>query len=126
MIKQLTGRESFLHDVFVTAIEGGIDFWAHIKKYRWSDGDGNESADAYALIEEDEEGAKEQKIDLDTIRKAFGQINKTKAGEKLPGLSAENVARFKQAYKEFDAGDIDSYDASCIVQLGLFGEVIYG
>lgn len=32
---KLRDRRKFLHDVFVTAIEGGIQYWAVVKKYHW-------------------------------------------------------------------------------------------
>jgi hypothetical protein len=104
-------RERFLADIICTAVEGGINFWAAVSVYKW---DGLPPREWHAVVhrlKDDETDYVDAGLKLDID----GELVNTTM---LKGIRA--------ADKENDAAYIDSYDASAIVQAGLFGEVIYG
>jgi len=119
-----TDRDEFLHDVFVTALEGGIGYWSAALTYHWSTGDGTTSDyqgfEARIVDEEDTEHT----INRDVIRKGLRLIREgTPAGLHL---NEDYIRRIKAAERAHDAGDLDAFDADIIVQVGLFEEVVYG
>lgn len=119
-------RKEFLHNIFTTAIEGGIGYWAACEAYHWSlpGADWPDDGDLdgfFADIVDFEDNNKKYIINrwvilngLAKIRAGGVSINKTGLGIILTG-DATN-----------DAGDIDAEWADCIVQVGLFGKIIYG
>lgn len=118
-------RQEFLWDIFVTAVEGGINYWARIGRYRPGE-DLEPNDDFYAEIVDpisvDENGSgvnyiiNQQVIirGLDLICTNKVQLNSTITKDIL-------YANMKN-----DGGEIDAERADCIVQAGLFGKVIYG
>jgi hypothetical protein len=94
------------------------------------------------VLKDDESGYEEdgRVIDVDLIAKAYGVLRALKADRTSfnghPALStpdgedAHLSVRYRdhllKAYREEDAGEIDSDDADNLVQLGLFGKVVYG
>jgi hypothetical protein len=146
-------REEFLADVVTTALEGGIGYWSVAHEYRWYDPTlgasraGGEPADgipyAYAWVEQN--AGDEQYLDNVEVRKgngdahdialidkalvarAFGLIRKAATGEhEIPYMSQSWANTLLAASNMNDAGEIDAGDADAIVQVGLFGEVVYG
>lgn len=119
---QLDTREDFLHYCIVHAMEGGIDYWSDVEVYKWHDpgknGEGNVRVDRCEIHEHDE---KNHTITPEVIEKAIAALvaNTVKIRPDLRktilGASAVN-----------DAGDIDSEAADVLVQIGLFGEIVYG
>ena len=100
--------EQFVKDIMVTAVEGGINYWACLTSVE-RDADLNvlsiEGHDA-----EDEET--EFKADLSTI---------------LLGLQmCVTEGRYVDAIRNSDASELDADDADLILQMGVFGEVVYG
>lgn len=144
---ELAGElEEHVHSVFVTAIEGGIDYWSELEEYRWSkprgrrnlDPEGEVDTDSdldgfYAVIgepdgDEDEKGnTPVWRIDRHVIYRGLQAAAKpdTAAGLQELGMSANarEVARDLLAGRDadYDAGVADE-----IVQLALFGRVVYG
>lgn len=132
-------QRQFLHDVFVTACEGGINYWATFENYRWAK---PERADLVANLEGfraevvitkeadgDDNPPDRYVIDAATILAGiFAWINRTVTwgGQPLdPGPNAR-VSRVVIAWSHTDAGILDAADADNIVQAGLFGDVVYG
>jgi hypothetical protein len=119
----------FAHDVFVTAVEGGINYWAAVLRYRWMASDGAcdlEGFHALVVDAESDESDEPQRIDRDVIVRGLQRIvdgTATCCGRPLDALFTDRIA---SAVAEIDAGDIDAGDADTIVQVGLFGEVVYG
>jgi hypothetical protein len=95
-----------LIDIVITAVEGGINYWSQVSHY-------NPDKGMVTVYEIGEDGEVEKKHNLTTavIRK----------GLKLALESEYEHIRF------IAVTDIpDAEEADVIVQLGLFGEVIYG
>ncbi len=120
MVKRSPARTDFLANIIVTVVEGGSEFWADFREYEWTDG-------AYYMMlgasvqmldrEEPESGWKD--VTLDTIAHGIGLIKK----------NPEKVARaieILDASRENEAGNIDSNLADDIIQMALFGELVYG
>ena len=126
-------RHDFLWGVFVTALEGGINYWARVWEYRpgydidptpkeWSD-----YLDFNALIQcdtidprcPDDEG--QYRVTIEVIEKG---IKALKSGEAK--VNSTILGWIVEGDNENDAGNIDADAADCIVQAGLFGEVVYG
>ena len=116
-----TDREQFLDDVVSTALEGGIGYWSVCSSYKWKD-----VPETVAIIEEFDEGTGEPfgdkiRVDRALIEKGIKEI--------LSGdgdVSKNLIKSVAAAYATNDAGDIDSDDADCIVQVGVFGKLVYG
>jgi hypothetical protein len=133
MLSKNPAHNQFLFDIFVTALEGGIGYWSRCSKYRiWTPNTrtsrGDEVADLanfHAVIHTGScapEGKGEHRIDRSTVTRAFSRM---RSGD-VKHLPAEVRKRYVRAYREHDAGDIDAGAADNIVQIGLFGEVVYG
>ena len=113
-----------LHGVFVTALEGGIGYWSVCTTYHWSLPDGEDDVEGfYADVEEtetDEDDAPTHRIDAACILRGLQFFAQ-------PGQGYRRVRSVARAVLMGDENvDYDAGDADCIVQAGLFGEVIYG
>lgn len=132
MAKLSQKRKEFLHGVFTTALEGGVGYWSQASTYRWSvNSDGKtEDLDGFIAVvhelNDDESGYKKQGLTVNraVIQKGIRRI--LDRAEKC-GVRDDIYANIAAADRSNgDAGDIDSEVADCIVQAGLFGEIIYG
>tara|TARA_R110000824_G_scaffold375880_1_gene566858 strand:+ start:4259 stop:4687 length:429 start_codon:yes stop_codon:yes gene_type:complete len=124
--------------VFVTALEGGIGYWS--RAYHYHTGRRNEvggydddlqgfNADVMDCVAhdgdvpwklEDEDDERLLTIDRSTILKGLEAIATRRV--KL----AERIHEAVEADLRGAGGAIDAEAADCVVQAGLFGEVIYG
>jgi hypothetical protein len=116
-----TERDQLYADLFTTALEGGIGYWSTCSNYRWTKDDGTPDVTGFeAVIIEDEE-YEHHGINRSTISRGY----RLATGEWRDRLrwSTEPPPRFitEEVDWDYDAGDADM-----IVQLGLFGEVVYG
>lgn len=112
-------KDQFYLDVFTTAIQGGVNYWADIDVCKYIK-DGEYDYEGFHAVISDIDEQKSWRVNrktlIDGFKKAFDddvQIGDTYRKEILVG------------YAEKDAGDIDAGNADIIVQLGLFGEVVY-
>lgn len=137
MATRTAERTEFLQDIISCAIEGGINDWARTSHYQYvyngercicvaTSGYDDERHDAYAIVHplnDDESGYEKEgkEINIDVIAAGLARIISGKEN-----VHASYIQRIKEADKDNDAGEIDAYDASMIVQAGLLGEVIYG
>lgn len=135
-IKRTNERMDFLSCVIITAVEGGIGYWSQVSEYRWwsptLDGGSAVHADgipnAYATIHEfgdsdpDNRDLKVRDIGVEDISRAIGIMGK--GG--VTGASDGWCKRIMQASRENDAGELDAGDYDAIVQVAMFGEVVYG
>lgn len=132
------GRAQFLADIITTAIEGGTNYWAAVEDYRWyfPDLEGgtaprgpNNTANAYAVIVPDDPryeddwyqaiGATSFTLTLDEIERALGLVRNSDINNDL-------AATIMFADKTNGDIEIDAEGADVVVQLALFGKVIYG
>lgn len=140
-----TERKRFLHDIFVTAIEGGITYWASIEEYHWCAGGAENALDNtdldgfFAQITEEDvaNDGHPHRIDINVLHRGIERILSAKAPyydpniartqcESIPGLDRGTAAVVRQANHELDAADIDAGIADAIIQAGLFNEIVYG
>jgi hypothetical protein len=142
-----TERNDFLATVIVTAVEGGINYWAAVSDYEFVDGPNYSLTSASVRVHEDadatdfdgetivsstgmrvpEEGVL---VTLDTIASAVQKIARGDAMVGEPGhfdpLGDYAVKLIREASAANDAGDIDSDMADIIMQVAVIGHVRYG
>lgn len=111
-----------LADIFVTAMEGGVNYWAAIHLYRHHVDTNRAPDQVHALLydAEDEGDRKILPVNFKTIRDGIALILKDEL------VCSEVFENVKTAVVEDDASAIDANDADCIVQAGLFGKLVYG
>lgn len=134
---QQLAYDEFVHNVFVTALEGGVNYWFVCKTYRWELGVGggcdleNFKATGFA----DDEPRKPLTIDKAVIIKGLLRIvdgDATFGGSLLKpdGRIRQSVLQasaYDPVLNEYDVNTVVDADiADCIVQVGLFGDVRYG
>ena len=117
-------RVDFLSSIIVTAVEGGIQYWADVKDYIWDDDDDHNLTHASVTIrsnEGDDTLSEWTPVMMSTVELG---VNRIKGGE----LRINHEFRKIVALADIDshAGEIDSEIADCIVQAGLFGKLVYG
>ena len=112
--------EDFLSDILTTACEGGIGYWSQLKDYD-CDRDHHyiREYDDYS----DEIAADHEwfRIDHDLVMKGLHHMMD-------PNFEVADYIR-KYVYlaiTESDAGHIDADAADCIIQAGVYGELVYG
>ena len=118
-------KAEFLADIVVTAAEGGINYWAHTRNYRFAKedpavpGSAITSAMVDVLGREGNEPEQWTTVNGATIRKGINTLKELEFRRdlKMALLYADN---------ENDSGEVDSELADCIVQAGLFGKLVYG
>lgn len=121
-------RTEFLSDVLTTAVEGGINYWAQVSGYRWNCPPAERGVTVHDVVGDDipPEG---RRVTLDDIARAVNAIAKAPLSDPEPvalGLHRQYRRQVVEASRENDAGDIDAGLADAIVQVAVFGEVIYG
>lgn len=148
-------RKQCLFDLFITALEGGIGYWASVRDYHWRAADGGEDLDGFSATVIDGEHWSEAIADVRERLADAGESRKPRLPEVQALLSergqwhvvnadtiARGLGRIKRGevqlnqdmarnIKLFDRtngaeGDPDAADADVIVQLGLFGALVYG
>jgi hypothetical protein len=109
----MTARQEFIHDIAETALHGGIGHWAVAEQTgEWGTRDDctvrcRESGEAFGLLR--------------AVR--FGLMVAGRSGIKInPGIRRDIV----MSNRANDGGGIDATAADVIVQLGCFGEIVYG
>ena len=110
-MKQLdTKRQSFLCDVLVTAVEGGVGGWCTLKNY------------TEASVEVHEDGTRGGWV-LFTPAVIQAGINLIKSGK--VELNRTTKAANLHGDAENDADQTDTGNVDCIFQAVLFGEIRY-
>ena len=121
-----TEREQFLDDIICTAVEGGIGYWSQVSSYHW----GDEKETTVRVHELDSSGS------VDASRAAGIPITRNKIEEAITKIAEMNTpieylhprvrGEIFTASLENEAGDIDATLADIIVQVAIFGKVVYG
>lgn len=126
-----TARDALYLNVFTAAIEGGINYWAAVSAYHWTndpEGDAlnaQDHAGFFAVISDQEDDEEPEHLvnrsviarGMRLIAEGETQLNET--------LRAE-IARAYRKPENDDDYDIDAEQADCILQVGLFNEIVYG
>jgi hypothetical protein len=124
---EVTVTNQTLHDIFVTAIEGGINYWCRTVEYLWANEDGTEDLDGFYAVIWDHEDGVERLINADTIRLGLARCA---AGHSSVGELTKSTALLLlvgDTYRGMGIDvDYDAWIADAIVQMALFGEVVYG
>ncbi len=133
-----TDYDQFIHQTFTTAIEGGVNYWASVSKYRWilRDESGAEVTDQHGYPCEDfynfsaiicdmeGEDAEPRVVNREVIERGIRALAdgtaRTSSDLRKKMLVVVNAPEMAETL------DLDASDADCIVQAGLFGEVVYG
>lgn len=128
---QYTLGEQDMNDVLTTAIEGGIDYWAQYVEI-------NRAADLTVVsahvvdaedAADDPENVKVLVIDAMIVARGVQMILSAHASNDDDERTKCTIRRdlFDQVMSLFTPDiDVDADAADCIVQAGLFGEVVYG
>ena len=109
--------EQFLHDCIITAVEGGINYWAEIVTYQLN---GDKVTSCWVRDYEcDDDTPKELSVDViaDGIRKLLNGKAK---------LNRTTLNELRRAVAENDAGYVDAAVADAVAQVALFNEIVYG
>lgn len=136
MSKRTDERAQYLADLLTTAVEGGINYWAYVSNYRWDTDRPNDDGstftvhDTSVMVHETEEGDDEEGyppahvVTLDTIAHGIALARQSGLGS-MSG--PEYVKQFWLSDRTNGRdGDYDADIADSILQLGIFGKVIYG
>jgi hypothetical protein len=125
--------DELLFNAFITALEGGVQYWAEVDKYRWSVGDSKteDTRGFRAVLRERSEHEHETPqpwlvVDRAVMLRGLEHLANgtcTWGGREL-SKSYQRKAIGWHAVPEH--ADIDANDADNIVQAGLFGDVRYG
>jgi len=109
-------REEFLADVMTTAVEGGIGYWSRVRGYKW------DCPPAEATVEvQSIDDRKWAVVTIGTIAKGIGKVFRDEVK-----INPELRKRIIRASVQNDAGELDASDADAVLQVGIFGEVVYG
>lgn len=112
-------RDQLLYDIFVTAIEGGIGYWAQSTEFSYKE---SNIKGFYTDVVDNEtkEVFKEGKrIDRDTIIRGLDLFA-------CGGISSDQEDLIKIADLTNDFGNMDADSCDHIVQAGLFGTLVFG
>jgi len=122
MVRRTAEREQFLADIITGAIEGGINYWAATEEYKWD----CPAQDTHAVIREvldfdAPEYGPPVIMTLDTIARGIRILLE-------PGVEISPDIReaVREGNRDNDACYIDADAADCIVQMAIFGKLVFG
>jgi len=115
-------RDQLHYDIYTTAMEGGINYWANTHSYHLSNNDVEDTFGFFAEIDDAEGDGAVHRIDVGVIRKGY-RLAATTQRDKIRWSSEPPPLVYDGEDNDWD---YDAGDADVIVQLGLFGEVVYG
>lgn len=135
--------DEFLSHVLELAVEGGCSYWADASGESADKAGGNEGIRDFDLTDyvEHDGGADDGDAPLYTSATFLASKDPAQGGtldlqgvadaiERIVGGDAEVPEGIREiisvAVEDGDASDIDTEAADCIVQIGLFDEVVYG
>jgi hypothetical protein len=115
--------EDFLSNVLITAFDGGYGGC-----WYWASPHGDDAWDIrggvwHSVMVEESEGDEEGAHMVNHAVVLRG-IERLVNGEVR--INSELLAHLDQGLREDDAGEVDADVADCIVQAGVFGELVYG
>lgn len=130
-------RTQFLHDIMITALEGGVGYWSVADRIERHEDD-NLWYRSYVLYCSDggkealhcgnglDDTCKGHKVSTQTVTRGLALGKQPEKDSNKIGWHYSQRKHVILADRENDGCEIDSGDADCILQLGIFGEVIFG
>ena len=113
----------FLFDVFITACEGGVNYWTDIANYHWrNDRDGSDDLEGFSALLLDWNSGEKHSVDFGVIATGLERI----AAGGIAYLNEPSRQAIVNAILTDDAGEIDATLADLVVQAGLFDQIVYG
>jgi len=103
-------------DLLITAIEGGINYWGAVKDYDPENG-------TVKVWDEVEPSTTVHVVDVTTIERGIQILLEGYADTTAAKNISKSVANYPSGKVFFD---FDASDADCVLQCGIFGEIIYG
>lgn len=123
--------DQLMLDIFTTALEGGINYWAEVIDYRWTDRETKKALmkNFYASIKEiDEDNL--YLINRDVIVRGYTIASEELQSEEIRWSTSSPLSKkdiLSASYiDDSDCWDFDAGDADIIVQLGLFKDIQFG
>jgi hypothetical protein len=146
--EQITDRAEFLRDVAITACEGGIGYWSCLTRYKWSatdslddmlpfpevriipaentedfDGELAPGVTGTRFVDEGRDLGLEITLTAEMLERGLALIADPSKDIDLNKASRQQIVG---AAAMNEAGDIDADLADHIVQVAVFGKVIFG
>lgn len=121
-------RKQLVLDLFTTACEGGINYWTRVTNYHWWLEDSREQdfMDFSAVLLEFEDRT-EHVLNRSVILKGLKLAGTKEVLDKYSVYALKETAMaYRYGGEKLEELDFDASTADAIVQLGIFGEVIYG
>jgi len=134
-----TPADELFANVFITAIEGGINYWASVDVYHWCHRHIATTTEGHPFEDiADWFGFYADIVDSEVANPEVGPNHHVdraviERGWRLACTTFQHKVRWSTASPPYmlteqslDGWDFDAGDADVILQLGLFGDVIYG
>lgn len=123
-----TLSDEFLSDVLITAFDGDLGacwYWAQPAQDHWLQTvavpNTRQRLWLHVAIAERDEPNKGRMVDENVLAQGIRLLLVGKVG-----IRSDLLEHLKTGVWEGDAGEIDAEVADCIVQAGLFGQIVYG
>ena len=110
--------KAFLRDVVITAVEGGIGYWAVCKRYKW---EGREFPEVIL-----EPAGEPDEFAVTTLTPELVVAGLQLALQRPSFEANGKKLRILQALAEDDTSQLDCEDCDCIIQLAVLKDVVYG
>lgn len=126
-------REQWLADVLATAVEGGVNGWAQITDYQYADDAPGQARATFWFepiddkpVEVDKDGDTSIVVTIDVVARGMRVLREQRAADPSWAGSTSWKYVLESNRTNGEDGDYDADDASCIVQCGMFGDVVFG
>jgi hypothetical protein len=118
-------RDEAVCDLFTTAVEGGINYWADVRQYQWSDRTPEQrQIKEFRAVVVDREDGREYVIDFAAIVRGAELADTYFRDSGVRSYHGRALRDFVQG--NFDLFDYDAETADIVVQFGVLGELVYG
>jgi len=115
---ELTREER--HDLFITALEGGIDYWSRRGAVKTSGGD------IQTVLYINKDDAEDYEVNPSFL--VEGTVNKIEIDDWVMQLGLDRLVKSPYQHHVTDVinDNADATTADVIVQMALFGDIVYG
>jgi hypothetical protein len=118
-------RNQLFFDLFSTALEGGIGYWSQASVYHWTNDQGaTYDLRGFRAVVREYDETTDLTIDRSVIARGYALA--TDSHSKWRNTLAWSSGKPPVVITADTDWDFDAGDADMVVQLGLFGEVVYG